>query len=144
MISEGKKPKTPDSDSLRRADHFAPVISSRGILGLEIRAKIVSSRFLFLSGSSRHNTCQKHRKRNPCVDVLLRRCSGISGHDTCQKHRIRNPRIVLIILHRLSALGAFWGPIFRPKSFQGVFGHFRAALDILCVKNTGFGFLASC
>ena len=41
-------PKTPDSESLYRADNFAPDFSSRGLLGLEIQAKIVSIRFLFL------------------------------------------------------------------------------------------------
>ena len=40
-----KSSKTPDSESSHRADHFAPVISSRGLLGLEIQAKIGSSRF---------------------------------------------------------------------------------------------------
>ena len=40
-----KSSKTPDSESSHRADHFAPVISSRGRLGLEIRTKIGSSRF---------------------------------------------------------------------------------------------------
>ena len=35
-------PKTPDSESSHRADDSAPVISSRGLLGLEIQAQIVS------------------------------------------------------------------------------------------------------
>ena len=39
-------PITPDSESLHLADHFAPNISSQGILGLEIEAIIVSIRFL--------------------------------------------------------------------------------------------------
>ena len=34
-------PKTPDSESSHRADDSAPVISSRGLLGLEIQAQIV-------------------------------------------------------------------------------------------------------
>ena len=84
--------KTPDSESLHRAHQFAPNIRSRGLLGLDILTKIVSNYF--------------------------RQCSGISGREACQKHRIRNPRIVLMILHRLSAPEAFWGSRFRPKWFQ--------------------------
>ena len=110
--------KAPDSDSSHLADHFAPVISSRGLLGLEIQGKIVSNCFWLFS--------------------------GISGLVIYQKHRIRNPRILLIILHRLSALEAFWGSIFRPKSFQIVFVYFRALQGMKRTKNTGFGFLASC
>ena len=87
--------KTPDSESSHLANHFAPNISCRGILGLEIEAKIVSSRFLQIS--------------------------VISVWEKSQKHRIRIPCVVLIILHRLSALGAFWGSRFGPKSFQVVF-----------------------
>ena len=41
--------KTPDSESSHLANHSAPNISCRGILGLEIEAKIVSSRFLQIS-----------------------------------------------------------------------------------------------
>ena len=40
--------KTPDLDSSHRADHFAPVISFRGLLGLEIRGKVVLSCFLVM------------------------------------------------------------------------------------------------
>ena len=112
------KIKTLDLDSLKRADHFAPIFSSRGLLGLELQAKLVSSDFQL--------------------------CSTNFEHTACQKHRIRNPCIVLIILHRISALGAFWGSRFRPKSFRVVFGYFRTDLGITCAKNTGFGILASC
>ena len=38
--------KVPDLDSSRRADHFALVFSSWGLLGLEIQAEIVSNCFL--------------------------------------------------------------------------------------------------
>ena len=41
--------KTPESDSSHRTDHFAPVISSRDLLGLEIQARGLSSRFLSFS-----------------------------------------------------------------------------------------------
>ena len=43
-------PNTPDSDSLYRADHFAPDFSPRGRLGLEMQTKIVSMFFLPFSG----------------------------------------------------------------------------------------------
>ena len=61
-------PKTPDSDSLRRADHFAPVISSRGLLGLEIRPEIVSSRFRPCSVIFKH----KESQTTPDSDSLHR------------------------------------------------------------------------
>ena len=80
--------KTPDSESSHLANHFAPNISCRGILGLEIEAKIVSSRFLQIS---------------------------VTSGGESQKHRILIPCVVLIILHRLSALGAFWGSKFGPN-----------------------------
>ena len=111
-------PKTPDSESLYRADNFAPDFSSWGLLELEIQAKIVSSRFRLFSSSS--------------------------WLEVCQKRRIRNPRIVLMILHRLSAPEAFWGSRFRPKSIPVAFGKVQQFLGISNAKNTGFEFLASC
>ena len=68
---ESKMPKSPDSDSLRRADNFAPVISSRGLLGLEIRHEIVSSRFTPLSVIFEHKESQKHRIRIACVVLII-------------------------------------------------------------------------
>ena len=51
--------KTPDFDSSHLADHFAPVISSRDLLGLEIQARGLSNRFLSFSVISVHNTHAK-------------------------------------------------------------------------------------
>ena len=102
--------KTPDSESLHLADYFATDINSQGLLGLEIQAKIVSSRFRLFSSSS--------------------------WLEVCQKHRIRNPRIVLMILHRLSAPEAFWGSRFRPKLFHGAFRLCSGILACPDVENT--------
>ena len=71
----------PDLDSPWPAEHFAQIFSSQGIPGREIQAKTISN----------------------CFSPF----SGTSGPTSRQRHRIRNPRIALIILHRLSALGAF-------------------------------------
>ena len=70
----------PDLDSPWPAEHFAQIFSSQGIPGREIQAKTISN----------------------CFSPF----SGTSGATSQQRHRIRNPRIALIILHRLSALGA--------------------------------------
>ena len=70
----------PDLDSPWPAEHFAQIFSSQGIPGGEIQAKTISN----------------------CFSPF----SGTSGPTSRQRHRIRNPRIALIILHRLSALGA--------------------------------------
>ena len=161
-------PKVPDSDSLHRADHFALVFRSWGILGPEIQAKIVSNCFSQFFGhfwprciSKTSDSESSHladyfalvisSRGGLGLDIqakIVSNCfclfSGTSGHEMCQKYRIRTPCIVLIILHRLSALEAFWGSIFRPKSFQIVFVYFRALLGMKRTKNTGFGFLASC